>query len=233
MIKHNVCLAISFLLMLSVLCKAQSDPPVKDFQIWTETSVSVPLIKEKTPDGKSVERLSIFFFGTLRLGQNRAYPVDKRLGVGFDIRLNDHFTFSPIYLYRAGEPGRDRKEYEHRIRFDLTFDHKWKRFSIKNRDRIEYRIRHSRADSVRFRNKFTFKVPVTKNEKELFAPFVADEPFYDFHEKAWTRNEFSAGISKKINKNLTADFFYILQNNRGSTLKYVNGVGVNLKFKLD
>lgn len=223
-----LCFVLPALLNLA----ATAQTPVTDFQIWNETTLIKPITKTKDGKGKEVPRLSILFFGTLRLGQNRAYPVDRRVGAGFDLRLNDNFSITPTYLYRSGEPGRGRDEFEHRIRFDLNFHHKWKNFVIKNRDRIEYRARNSKSDTVRFRNKSTFLVPVRKNDVEIFAPFVSTEPYYDFSAKAWTSNEFSAGIAKKLNKSVSAEFFYLHRNNKGPVLKHINGFGANFKITL-
>lgn len=142
----------------------------------------------------------------------------------------------------------------------------WKNLSVKNRNRFEFRIRNSQDDSVRYRNKTTLKVPIlaitntvnkeasnvnTTNEEKsnankasektvTFSPFIANEPFYDFSAKAWTRNEFSAGLSiefegnflGKAKKKITTDFFYLIQSNRGTSFKQVNVFGAYLKIDL-
>lgn len=215
--------AILFIFNIGVF--AQSAPE-KDTQLWHETSVLFPI---KKTDNK----LTLFVSGTLRIGQNISRPVDERVSVGFDYKINDTFSYSSSYLYRAGQPVKNRSEYEHRLRFDFSAEKKFKNFSVKDRNRIEYRIRNSRSDSVRYRNKIQFKFPVKKDGKEIFSPFIADEPFYDFTAKAWTRNEFSVGVTKKFNKNFSADFFYMLQNNRGNSFKYVNIFGVYFKYTVD
>lgn len=207
--------------------------PKRDFQFWNDTQVSFPLIKTKNKNNKEIEKLSFFVSGTLRVGRNISHFVDERIGAGFDIYINKYVSLTPSYLYRAGQPFAGRKEYEHRLRFDASLEKKWTDFSIKDRNRIEYRIRNSRPDSVRYRNKIQLKIPVKNDGKEIFAPFIATEPFYDFQAKHWTRNEFSAGISKKFTPNASADFFYLLQINRGNAFKTVNVIGVNLKFKVD
>jgi hypothetical protein len=209
-----------------------SQAPETDFQIRNETTLVKPILKTKDSKGKYVARLSLLFFGTLRLGQNRAFPADKRVGTGFELRLNDSFTLTSTYLYRSGNPGRNVKEYEHRIRFDITYQKKWKRVAIKNRDRVEYRARNSRSDVVRFRNKFTFLVPVKRDGKEIFTPFVATEPYYDFSAKTWSSNEFSAGIARKLSKSVSAEFFYVRRDNRSGAPRHINGVGANFKIVL-
>lgn len=224
---------LSALVLLFSVSVFSQTPPENDVQFWHETQLSFPLIKAKDEKGKEVEKLSFFISGTLRVGRNVSRPVDERIGAGFDITVNKYLSITPSYLYRAGQPFAKRKEYEHRLRFDVSLEKKWSSFSIKDRNRIEYRIRHSRSDSVRYRNKIQLKFPVKQSGKEIFSPFVATEPFYDFREKAWTRNELSAGISKKFSSNASADFFYLWQRNRGNVLRNVNVFGVNLKFKID
>jgi hypothetical protein len=210
----------------------QSSPPETDFQIWHETTFILPVVKAKDEKGKSFDRISLLFIGSLRLGQNRLAPVDERVGGGFDLVLNKNFNFSPTYLYVAGQPGRGRKEFEHRLRFDLTYGHKFKRFSIRDRNRFEYRVRHSRSDSVRYRNRFTLSVPVNRDDKELFTPFIAAEPYYDFAAKQWSRIDVSPGISKKFTDKLSGEFFYIWRRNRSGLPRDVHGLGFNLKVRL-
>jgi len=217
---------------LSISAASQNTVPESDFQVWNETTFSLPVIKSKDEKGKSFDRLSLLLITSLRFGQNRLALADERIGGGFDLVINKNFNFSPTYLYIAAQPGRGRKEFEHRIRFDLGFTQKFKHFSIKDRNRVEYRARHGRADSVRYRNKFTFSVPVNRDGKELFTPYISDEPYYDFAAKQWSRNDFSPGISKKFTDKLSADFFYVWRHNRTGLPGNVHAVGVNLKVKV-
>lgn len=208
-------------------------PPESDFQFWNETQLAIPLVKAKDKDGKDFERVTFFLNGTLRAGGNYTRLVDERIGFGFDFKINKYLTLTPSYFYRAGQPYQNRKEFENRFRFAAVVENKWKRFSVRDRNLIEYRSRHSRADSVRYRNKLQFNFPVHKNEKEILSPYIADEVFYDFHDKVWTRNELTLGVSRKFTPAFSADFFYVYQRNRGNVLKNVNVIGVNLKFKFD
>lgn len=224
---------LSILTLFCTIDLSAQTPPENDTQFWSDAQVSFPLIKKKDAKGKEIEKLSFFVSGTLRVGRNVSHLTDERIGAGFDITLNKYVTLTPSYLYRAGQPFANRKEYEHRLRFDVSLEKKWSKFSLKDRNRIEYRIRHSRSDSVRYRNKIQLKIPVKDDGKEIFAPFVATEPFYDFQAEAWTRNELSTGISKKFTSNASADIFYMWQRNRGNVLKNLNIIGVSLKFKVD
>jgi hypothetical protein len=226
----------NFSILIFVICFfaitnfSQSNAPESDFQIWNETLLIVPL--KKTEDKKNT-RLSLIFYGILRGSKNVSAFLDERIGVGFEYRFNSHVTLTPSYIYRRGLSQTNRREYESRMRFDLGLEKKFKYVTIKDRNRIEHRFFNSRKDTTRYRNRFQLLFPVKMNRKEIFTPFIMTEPYYEFESKHWTRNELSVGISKKFNKNLTADFFYMLQNNRGNSLRYANIIGANLKFTID
>lgn len=215
--------------MFALTCVAQT-PPERDTQIWSDVNVTVPIIKKAD---KKTSRVSLVLSGTLRFGRNVSRQVDERISAGFEFRVNRYLTFTPAYLYRADQPYAGHREWESRIRLDVGLERQFKGFSIKDRNRIEHRFRNGRSDSTRYRNKILISVPVKRDGKELFAPFVADEPYLEFQSKKFTRNEFSAGISKKFTSAVSADFFYMLQNNRGNVLKYINAFGITLKIKIE
>lgn len=221
---------ILFVLVFTARVLSQSNTPESDFQVWNETLLVIPL---KKSEEKKTARVSLIFYGLLRGGRNQGGFNDERIGLGVEFRINKYLTLTPGYIYRAGQPLPNHREHESRVRFDVGLEKKFKYFSIKDRNRVEHRFRTPQADSTRYRNKFQLNVPVKKDGQEIFAPFVATEPFYEFETKHWTRNEFSAGIAKKFNSNFSAEFFYMLQNNRGPIFRYVNIVGANLRFTID
>lgn len=222
--------AAGLLIFSTVTVLGQSDT---DFQVWNETTLVVPVVKVKDKTGKESDKLSLLVLGVLRLGQNRLFPGDIRIGAGFDLKFNKYWSFAPTYVYRRGEPVRNAKEFEHRLRFDLTVGNKWKNFSLKDRSRVEYRIRSNRSNSVRYRNRFTYSFPVRKGGKEIFSPFVADELYYDLTAKEFSTNEITAGISRKLSKNVSADFFWLRRDIRTGQIRHLNGFGTNLKIRID
>lgn len=224
--------ALALIILFSTLTFPQT-PPTDDVQFWNETSLTIPLFKTKDEKGKETERVSLFFNGVLRLGRNVSHLVDERIGFGFDFKINKYVSLSPSYLYVAAQPYRGRRDFESRFRFAVNLEKKFEKFSVRDRNLFEFSFKNSRSDSTRYRNKFQLNYPIKKDGKELFTPFAADEIYYDFQAKDLTRNDFSAGIAKQLNKNLSADFFYLLRNNKGNVLKYVNVFGINLKFKID
>lgn len=219
--------------LLSSISFAQTVPIDSDFQVWNETTLAFPIIKKTDKAGKESDKLSILIFGTLRLGQNRLFPVDGRIGGGVDLKINKYLSVSPTYLYRHGAPQRNSKEYEHRVRFDATVSNSWKHFGLKDRNRVEYRFRHSRADSVRYRNKLTLTVPVKHKGREIFSPFISEEFFYDFTAKLFAQNELSIGFTRKLSSNASAEIFYLRRDTKGSSIRFINAVGVNFKYRFD
>lgn len=233
----SVILRVAFCLITAptvfgVTALPQTPPAARDFQLWNETTLSIPLAKKKGTDGKETDKISLLVLGTLRLGQNRLYPVDSRIGMGFDFRLKKGFSFTPTYIYRTSEEIRGREESEHRIRFDLTYEHRSTRFSLRDRSRLEFRFRNSRSEAARYRNRLSISIPVKRNDKEIIAPFGSVEGFYVFSNGTYERTEFTAGISQKLNSVATAEYFYVLRLNHTGTVRTINGVGVNMKFRL-
>lgn len=217
-------------LIFSATAFSQTVPPRDDFQIWNETTVSFPLIRAKDKKGKEFDRLTFYLYGVLRSSVDDSGASDKRFGAGFSYRLNKHVSFAPEFVYRGNHPYRGVNQSENRIRFALTLENRWQRVALFDRNLVEYRIRHSRKNSTRYRNRLRFEFPVKNKGKEIFAPFVSNEPFYDFLEKKFTRNELFAGINKKFSDKFSADFFYFLVKDR-SFPKTISGIGVNLRFK--
>lgn len=223
-----------FLLTAAHGAAAQPAPiPENDFQVWNDVTVGFPVVESKDAAGKQFDRLTLNLLGTLRLGQNRLAPVDERIGAGVDLFVNKYLTLGSSYLYIAAQPGRARREFEHRLRFEANLEKRFAAFALRSRSRMEYRIRHSRSDSVRFRNRFMLRVPVRENGKELFVPFVATEPYYGFTEKRWTRNDFTAGISRRLATNVTAEFYYLWRHTFQGRPVNVHAIGTSFRFRVD
>lgn len=232
LLKPLFCLFVCFALS-TVTAFAQSTPGHRDFQVWSETVLNIPLVKIRDANDKEYNDLSLLLIASVRLGRNKLYPVDERVGIGFEKRINKYVSIAPTYIYKYAEQFPGRKDLEHRARFDTTLSFSFKELSIKDRNRFEYRFRHSSRDTVRYRNRLTLKHPVKKDGKTIFSPFVANEVFYDFREGRFFRNELSLGIERKVTSNFSVEFFYLNRYNSGGLPKYINAVGVNFKVEID
>lgn len=229
----NIFFAVSLTtLFFSVSIFPQTAPSTNDFQIWHETSVVFPLVKARNKKDKEFDRLTFFLSGVLRFSSNSSGFFDERIDFGFSYRLNKYLSFTPEYLYRGIQLTHSNHQFEHQIRFAVAPENRWKKVALIDRNQIEYRIRHSRPDSVRYRNRLRFEYSILKNKKGFFTPFVSTEPFYDFSVKKFARNELFAGINKKFSKTFAADFFYLFVKDINSP-KTINGFGINLRFRAD
>ncbi|MGH9947461.1 MAG: DUF2490 domain-containing protein, partial [Pyrinomonadaceae bacterium] len=202
-----------------------------DFELRNDNTFVIPLLSS-TSGSKKKDRLNLLIGQTNRIGCDGFYLNDERIGAGFDVILNKYLSFSPTYLYRASRSNRFRWDYEHRIRFDATVGKSWNRFGIKNRNRIERRIRNSRSDSTRYRNRTTVNFPISSHDKKVFDIYSSIEPFYDFNADQWTVYEFAAGLSRKFDSHISGEFFYFHRGNLQANQTRIDAVGVNLKIRI-
>ncbi|MCW5959069.1 MAG: DUF2490 domain-containing protein [Pyrinomonadaceae bacterium] len=225
------CISLALLLSVSAFSQAFVDEN-SDIVGWSDFTLIVPLLK-KEENGKKVDRLTMNIGGVFRQGRDLRRPIDERGTVTFNYRFNKYFTAGTGYLYRRFRPTEAPRQYEHRLMFFLNAEKSWQKLVLKNRALTTFIIRHSRPDTVVYRNRIQANFPVRNKEKVIFTPFVADEPFYDFRAKSWIRNDIYAGITKQFTRNLGADFYYLNQRFRSGALRQINGFGVSFRYRLD
>lgn len=216
---------LAVFLMLPIVIFSQNSA---DVQFWNETVLNIPLVKSKDKEGKDFDRLTGQIIGNFRIGQNSIQGGDKRIGAGFEYRLNKFVTLQPSYIYRA-ETNRGRNtQYESRIRFAVNLQKDWSKIRLRNRNMIDYRQRKSRVEDPTFyRNRVQVLFP-----QKSFEPYVMNEFYYQFDTKQISRNRLFFGFNKRINKNLTTDTFYVWQQNRSGAIKTIHGFGVNLRIRI-
>lgn len=231
--KKRLTLLVTIFFCLTLTDFAQQSPYTRDFQIWNNVQITVPISKGKDRKNKPFDKIDLVLDGTVRLGRNGAYPVDDRFGAALDFRVNQYFKVSPGYLYQRFEEVPHQKTYESRLTIAGTFEKRFADFTFRHRSMFEYRLRNSRPNTEVYRARFQVSHPVRFHDKEIFAPFISEEPYYDFGAKLWNRNEFFAGVSKKLNKNLATDVFYVNQFGKVGLPRVVSGIGVNFKIRID
>jgi hypothetical protein len=229
---QNCLVAFCLLILFSASAFAQSADDNSDIVGWSDITVGIPLIERKE-NGKKIDKLMLNFTTALRFGRNLKRPVDERAGVALTYRINKYFSAGSGYSYRRFRPTEAPRQYEHRVLFFLTAEKQWSKVVLRNRALTTYLIRHSRPDTVVYRNRIQANFPVKINKKVAFSPFIADEPFYDFKQKRWFRNDFYAGVTKQFTKKFGADFFYIRQGFNIGRLRQTNGFGVSLRYRID
>lgn len=225
-------LLILIVLASAALVPAQTVDENSDIVGWSDVTFIVPLAK-KVEAGKKVDLWTATFQGTLRMGRNLKRPVDERGTVTLNYRFNKNFTAGTGYMYRRYRLTEARPQFEHRLMFFLIAEKKWTKAAFKNRFLTTYLAKHGRPDTVVYRNRAQLSFPIVKDKKEVVTPFVADEPFYDFREKRWFRNDFFAGIAKQVTPKFGLDVFYVRQGFNLGALRQTNGFGISLRYRID
>lgn len=194
-----------------------------DFQIWNETQLIFPLNKKKDLN------FAIWMVG--RFGNDVRTVTDARIGGLLTKKVNKHVTLGAGYLYRYSNPTFVRRRYESRYVgqaiFTLPLGNK---FTLVNREQVQYENRYSRLNAVVIRSKVTLKREIELAKKK-FEPFVSFEPFYDTRLHAIARYREQIGFSHKFNSQFTADFYYVRQDETGNHTRpgTLNGIGTSFK----
>ena len=86
--------------------------------------------------------------------------------------------------------------------------------SFDDRSRIEYRHFAYQADSGRYRNKITMKLP-WKFTRINIQPYFSDEGLFSLGgTNMFNQNRLAAGLGASLAKNLKAEIYYMLQSTR-------------------
>jgi hypothetical protein len=86
------------------------------------------------------------------------------------------------------------------------------RCKLEDRSRLEYRHFDYQADSWRYRNKITVKLPWKFTAMEIY-PFFSDEIFVGLSDAVQcNQNRFSSGIGMNLTKNVKTEIYYMLQS---------------------
>lgn len=217
--------ALLFTLIFTASLTAQT-PPETDFQVWNDVTVNIPLGEEK--------KWTLSLGGVWRLGNDVKTSSDERVTAVLMRRINKTFSVGTGYVYRAANPTGNRRLYESRFQaigvINVPLPAK---MSLSNRNIVLYQSLYSRPDTSIYRTRFWLKRPV-KIGKRTVEPFIAFENFWDFRADAWVRNRIQPGITTKIYKNTSADFFYMRQNEGGGGLRRgtLNAVGSSFRINL-
>jgi hypothetical protein len=222
----NRYLAVLLLLIgASVPALSQDRPSV--FQSWNEVQFIVPLVRSEDANGKTVNRVTAIFNGIGRFG--RGQLVDGRIGVELNFRVNKYVTLVGSALYRGDEVVRNVRHGETRLAAGATLSLLLRKFSIRDRNLIEHRVRIDRGDINVWRHRLQISHPVTQNGKTLFSPFLSEELFYDAHARRFNNNELFLGITRQLTKRSALDIAYIRNDTAPAN---VNGISLALKITL-
>ena len=204
-------------LFCAPLAQAYSDG---DFQIWnTDTQeykinkdFKVSLDEEFRWGGDARE----FFYQHYDLGLS--YKLSKYWSVGGGYRQ--------AYELRKGKFKPENQPY-----ITATLSLSAAGIIFESRNRFEYRNFCYKADSGRYRNKFTLKYPL-KIAKFEVKPFLSDEIFFGFGgTNKFNQNRFSSGFGFDIIENIKAEIYYMLVTSESSK-RWIDSNVLGIKFKI-
>lgn len=195
--------------------------PRNDVQVWTEVQLAVPL----------APKVDLVLMGLTRFGRNVSRPVNERIGGGVSFKVGKYLTLLPFYLHVASQPTKDIHFTEERITLEAAVRFPAGRFTISDRNRLEFHIHRPPPNFTQYRNRLQIEHPVKLGKAKVIG-FVADEVFYDSIAAAWIRNRVYLGMSRKFNKHFTLDLYYVRQNDSHSHPGDIQAVGTAFKFHL-
>lgn len=192
-----------------------------DFQVWNTEAEEFKINK----------KAKITFEQEFRWGNNASEFYYQHYDIGFFYDLQKWLNIGGGYrhIYEL-KKGKFKLENEPYVTATLFWD--LEGFKFEDRSRLEYRHFDYQVDSWRYRNKIAVKFPWKFSKMEI-QPYVADEVFINFYNKAFQRNRFYAGFGMSLTKNLKAEIYYLLQSTRGAagwTVANVLGTKVKLAF---
>lgn len=218
----------TFLLVLTLLsiaatAAAQSSgrQDDEDVQSWNEIQLTAPMTK----------KLDFFVGLTGRIGNNVKRFNEGRIGAGYVWKPTKSLSISPFYLYIRARNSALRFRTEHRLHLSGSYKFPIKSFGLTHRSLYEYRLR-SGGNSWRYRPSLKFEKELPKKLLSDAKWFVMEEPFYVSATGKWSRNRFSVGVSKTVNKNVSVDVYYLRQNDGYSHPGDLNVIGTSWKVKM-
>ncbi len=200
-----------------LFCQAAHQLPHHDFQSWTSFDAFHPL-SESTD----------FLLSTgIRYSDRLGHLNYRRITTGFAFRWGKFFTFEPYYQYSVSDSFSGRIRHENRLAFATTVGAPWRRWNISDRNLGERRLRED-LRSWRYRNRVELRRSIAAVRKQ-WSVFTWDEVYYSSRAGRWYRNRLALGVGRRLSNRISADVFYVHQNDGYSRPGDLNGLGLTLR----
>lgn len=194
--KKFILVAAGIVLLLVTKVYAYSDG---DFQVWNTDIEEYKINKD----------LKVALEEEFRWGGDAHEFYYQHYDVGLSYTLSKYWNIGGGYrqVYELSK-GKFKMENEPYLTATLLLSAGG--FAFESRNRLEYRYFEYKADSGRYRNKFTLKYPL-KFAKIEVQPFVSDEVFFGFGgTNQFNQNRVSSGLGVNLTKNIKAEVYYML-----------------------
>ena len=192
-----------------------------DIQSWNEVVVTARI-------SKSVD---LYAAGTFWFGKNISRVQEARASLGLTFKLNPRLTFTPFVTAMKTRTFVGVLVPEYRINLRGVYKFPVKHFGLSHRSHYEYRFR-TLGNTWRYAPLLTADRRLPKSFAPGMKVFVTEEPYYDSASHRFSRNRFSVGISKVVDKHLSFDVFYLRQDDTFSHPFDINVIGTNFRIGL-
>ncbi|MDD4954006.1 MAG: DUF2490 domain-containing protein [Candidatus Omnitrophica bacterium] len=176
-----------------------------DFQVWNTD------VEEFKVDENSKIALEEEF----RWGDNANEFYYHHYDAGFFYNAREYLNLGGGYrhIYEL-KKGKFKLESEPYLTATLSGGLKGLKFD--DRSRLEYRHFEYQADSWRYRNKITMKLP-WKFTGMSIQPYLSDETFFGFGgTNQFNQNRLSCGLAMNLTKDIKGEVYYMLQSAKSS-----------------
>lgn len=218
--KRKIFHALAIIVFSAAIAGAQQFTDDEDIQSWNDVQLTVPLNKS----------FDFYTSVTMRFGKNMRWLTEGRFAIGTVWKANKALSIMPFYWNIRARNSRGKFQQEHRLSLRATYRFPIKSFGLVHRSQYEYRMRA--VNTWRYRAMLTFEKDLPKKFIGRAKFFFGDEVFYDSATKKFSRNRFSIGINKTLNKNLSVDVFYMRQNDGFAHPGDLNTINLTWRVKL-
>lgn len=205
---------------LTVFAPAQTTQDDEDVQSWNDVQITAPI----------TNYLEFYSAVTMRFGKNITRLNDGRYAFGFNWKPNKSWTITPFYWYIVARNTAGQFRTENRLNLRIGYKFPIKKFDLSHRSTFEWRYRAA-GNTWRYRPSLTFAKEIPKKYIPDAKWYLTEEVFYDSATDKFSRNRFTAGITKTLNKHLSVDLYYMRQNDGFSHPGDLNVIGTSWKVK--
>jgi len=205
-------------LLITVQCFAE-----RDWEYWSQESVSVPLDKDKN--------INLLMLPEWRSKNDMRDNYLFKLETGPSFKLNKTLSVTPYYVYQEKKSGGnvDRSDLAY---LDIAVKYPLENFfdaAFSSRFRYQYDFDKGKAT---FRDSIKLSRDI-KLGNITVAPYISEEPFYDAKLQKVNEHRTASGIAYNVSKNVTIGLGYMLNSKKpGKKWTYANVLvsNINIKF---
>jgi hypothetical protein len=205
---------------LTVFATAQTPQDDEDVQSWNDVQFTAPI----------TNYLEFYSSVTMRFGKNITRLNDGRFAFGFNWKPNKSWTITPFYWYIVARNTAGQFRTENRLNLRIGYKFPIKKVDLSHRSTFEWRYRAA-GNTWRYRPSLTIAKEIPKKYIPDAKWYLTEEVFYDSATGRFSRNRFTAGITKTLNKHLSVDLYYMRQNDGFSHPGDLNVIGTSWKVK--